>query len=73
MLPEDVVFQNKFIKNKIEENNQKIEQLLEPNSFILNVQVAEILSENKALQDKCYHVFVNGRCEYCGKEEVNNG
>ena len=72
MLPEDVVFQNKFIKKKIEENNKKIEQLLETNSFILNTQIAEVLSENKALQDKCYHVFVDGRCEYCGKEETNN-
>lgn len=72
MLPEDAVFQNKFIKKKIEENNKKIEQLLKPNSFILNTQIAEVLSENKALQDKCYHVFVNGRCEYCGKEEANN-
>ena len=72
MLPEDAVFQNKFIKKKIEENNKKIEQLLEPNSFILNTQIAEVLSENKALQDKCYHVFVDGRCEYCGKEKINN-
>lgn len=72
MLPEDAVFQNKFIKSKIEENNKKIEQLLEPNSFILNTQIAEVLSENKALQDKCYHVFVDGRCEYCGKEKTNN-
>lgn len=72
MLPEDAVFQNKFIKKKIEENNKRIEQLLEPNSFILNTQIAEILSENKALQDKCYHVFIDERCEYCGKEKTNN-
>lgn len=72
MLSEDAVFQNKFIKKKIEENNKKIEQLLKPNSFILNTQIAEVLSENKALQDKCYHVFVDGHCEYCGKEKTNN-
>lgn len=72
MLPEDAVFQNKFIKKKIEENNKKIEQLLKPNSFILNTQIAEVLLENKALQDKCYHVFVDGCCEYCGKEKTNN-
>lgn len=72
MLSENELFQNKLIKSKIEENNKQIEQLLSPNTFILNNQVSALLSENKILQNKCHHRFTNGYCDFCGKEKTSN-
>ena len=55
------------IKRKIEENNKIIESLMTPNVFTLNNTVAELLAENKALQEECEHVFEDGYCIYCMK------
>lgn len=57
------------IKKRIEENNKLIESLMTPNVFTLNNTVAELLAENKALQEECEHVFENGYCIYCLKGE----
>lgn len=57
------------IKNKIDENNKMIEKCLSPNQFTLNNTVAQLLQENKKLQNKCTHNFENGFCIYCYKEE----
>lgn len=57
------------IKRKIEENNKIIESLMTPNVFTLNNTVAELLAENKALQEECEHVFEDGYCIYCMKGE----
>ena len=62
---------NLEIKQKIDENNSIIEQLVTPNKFTLNNTVAKLLEENKKLQEQCHHSFINGYCEYCyaeGKE-----
>ena len=59
------------IKNKIEENNKIIESLMTPNIFTLNNTVAELLAENKELQNECDHVFEDGYCIYCMKGEEN--
>lgn len=62
---------NLEIKQKIDENNSIIEQLVTPNKFTLNNTVAKLLEENKKLQAQCQHNFINGYCEYCyteGKE-----
>jgi hypothetical protein len=58
------------IKRRIEENNKLIESLMTPNVFTLNNTVAELLAENKALQEECEHVFEDGYCIYCMKGEV---
>lgn len=29
----------------------------------------ELLEENKVLQEKCHHEFVDGYCIWCDKEE----
>jgi hypothetical protein len=57
------------IKRRIEENNKLIESLMTPNVFTLNNTVAELLAENKALQEECEHVFEDGYCIYCMKGE----
>ena len=60
---------NLEIKQKIDENNSIIEQLVTPNKFTLNNTVAKLLEENTKLQTQCQHNFVNGYCEYCYAEE----
>lgn len=60
---------NLEIKQKIDENNSIIEQLVTPNKFTLNNTVAKLLEENKKLQAQCQHNFINGYCEYCYMEE----
>ena len=60
---------NLEIKQKIDENNNIIEQLVTPNKFTLNNTVFKLLEENKRLQLQCKHNFINGYCEYCYAEE----
>lgn len=57
------------IKQKIEENNRKIESLLTPSMFTLNNEVSTLLKENENLQKSCDHSFENGFCIYCYKGE----
>ena len=57
------------IKKRIDENNKIIESLMTPNIFTLNNTIAELLAENKKLQEECEHVFENGYCIYCMKGE----
>lgn len=57
------------IKEKIDANNRKIEELLNPSQFVLNNTVKKLLAENDALQAQCQHEFVDGFCIYCYKEE----
>ena len=53
---------NLEIKQKIDENNSIIEQLVTPNKFTLNNTVAKLLEENKKLQAQCQHNFIKGYC-----------
>ena len=61
---------NLEIKGKIDINNQIIENILNPNQFVLNNVIADLLKENSELQEQCTHNFVEGFCEYCYKEEI---
>ena len=60
---------NLEIKQKIDSNNELIEQLLSPNVFTLNTTIMKLLEENRKLQAQCNHNFVGGYCEYCYTEE----
>lgn len=60
---------NLEIKQKIDSNNELIEQLLSPNVFTLNTTIMKLLEENRKLQAQCNHNFVDGYCEYCYAEE----
>ena len=57
------------IRKKIDENNKIIESLLTPNQFTLNNTISKLLLENRELQSKCNHLFEEGYCVFCDKEE----
>lgn len=57
------------IKERIDSNNKLIEDLMKPNTFILNNTIRQLLQENADLQDQCQHDFDEGFCVYCYKEE----
>ena len=60
---------NLEIHEKIDRNNRIIQDLFNPNSFVLNNTIKDLLKENEELQNQCEHNFVDGYCEYCYKEE----
>ena len=60
---------SKEIKESIHRLNERLEEIIDPGFFTLNPEAAEIMSRIAQLQEKCVHVYVNGKCEYCGKEE----
>lgn len=54
------------IERLITFNNKKIEELLDPSTFVLKPEVEALLEENKRLREQCPHVFENGICIFCG-------
>lgn len=60
------------IKKKIDEDNQKIKEALDPTQFVLNKTIASLLEEIESLQKACPHEYENGRCIYCYKEETED-
>lgn len=58
------------IRKAIDENNKIIQSLFTPNSFTLNNTIAQLLEENKKLQEQCKHEFKDGYCIFCDKEGV---
>lgn len=57
------------IRNRIDYNNKVIGELMTPNFFTLNNAIADLLTENRQLQEECEHEFLNGICIYCDKDE----
>ncbi len=57
------------IRKTIDFNNQRMVEMMQPNIFTLNNSVAQLLAENKQLQDICTHEFEEGYCIYCDKME----
>ena len=57
------MYNQDYIKEKIDENNKIIESLMTPNT------IAKLLKENSDLQKHCKHQFDNGYCIYCYKEK----
>lgn len=54
------------IQKLINFNNKKIEEMLDPTTFVLQPEVQELLKENQELRAKCPHTVKDGVCIYCG-------
>lgn len=63
---------NLEIKQQIDKNNQAIEDLITPGTFVLNEQIKELLEINDALRRECTHEFKDGVCIYCYAKEASN-
>ena len=57
------------IHERIKNNNKIIQDMFNPNQFVLNNTIKDLLKENESLQKQCRHVFVDGYCEFCFMEE----
>lgn len=57
------------VKELITFNNKKIEEMLDPTTFVLKPEVQALLRKNQELRDQCPHEFQNGICIYCGTSE----
>lgn len=53
----------------VTKKKQRIEELLDPTTFVLNKEVVELQNDIAELQKECPHEYENGTCKYCGKEE----
>lgn len=54
------------IRNKINFNNERLKELIHPNTFVLNTLVFDILKENEKLREQCKHEFdSSGYCIIC--------
>lgn len=53
------------IYETIRRNNKRIQEMMNPNVFVLNNIVADLLAENRTLQKQCAHEFEEGTCRYC--------
>ncbi len=61
------------IRKEIEHNNELIEKIFSPGEFTLNNMASELIKKNRELQNMCRaHVYENGFCIYCLKQEDNN-
>ena len=57
------------IKNKINFNNQQIQSLIDPSTFILQPEVQKLMEDNEYLKTICSHKYENGFCIYCGTKQ----
>ena len=62
---------SKDIRIRINELSKEAESLMDPTTFVLNPRIGEINQEIEELQAKCQHHFVEGMCEFCDLEAVN--
>ena len=56
-------YKGEEIKKLIQEKNDEIHSLLNPNIFTLNNQVRDLMEEIADLQNHCPHNFIDGYCD----------
>ena len=44
-------------------------EVLDPTAFVLNPKVLEIYRDIESVQQECDHIWENGHCVVCNKEE----
>lgn len=53
----------------VTKKKERIEELFDPTTFVLNKEAQKLQEEITELQENCPHEFNEGICKYCGKEE----
>ena len=54
---------------KVEQKRKRLEDIFDPTTFVLNKEAEQLQQEIAELQKQCPHIYVDGVCKYCGKEE----
>jgi hypothetical protein len=62
---------SKEIRIKMNQLSEEAERLMDPTTFVLNPRIVAINQEIEELQSKCQHHFVEGMCEFCDLEAIN--
>jgi hypothetical protein len=62
---------SKEIRIKMNQLSEEAERLMDPTTFVLNPRIVAINKEIEELQSKCQHHFVEGMCEFCDLEAIN--
>ena len=58
------------IKERIDKNNARIDELLDLSKFTLNKEIRDLLQDNQKLRKQCPHEYDDkGRCIYCDMTE----
>lgn len=57
------------IREVIDSNNEKIEKLITPGTFILNKEILHLQEQNTQLRAQCKHEFIDGFCKWCDTPE----
>jgi hypothetical protein len=53
----------------VTKKRQRIEELVDPTTFVLNKEIEALQQDIAELQKECPHEYNKGVCKYCGKEE----
>lgn len=61
---------NLEIKKQIDECYALMQENFNPSCFVLNKQTITLMEKVSSLQNLCNHSFVDGKCEFCYREEV---
>lgn len=62
---------SKEIRIRMNQLSEEAERLMDPTTFVLNPRIVAINQEIEELQSKCQHHFVEGMCEFCDLEAIN--
>ena len=63
--------EQKAIHIKIHSLEEKLMQSIDPSTFVLNPKTLAIRQRIEEVQSQCPHIWENGACVVCGKEESN--
>ena len=62
---------SKEIRIRMNQLSEEAERIMDPTTFVLNPRMVAINQEIEELQSKCQHHFVEGLCEFCDLEAIN--
>ena len=62
---------SKEIRIRMNQLSEEAERLMDPTTFVLNPRIVAINQEIEELQSKCQHHFIEGMCEFCDLEAIN--
>ena len=62
---------SKEIRIRMNQLSEEAERLMDPTTFVLNPRIVAINQEIEELQSKCQHHFVEGMCEFCDLEAID--